>query len=82
MLSGTNSRPTPNPWINPVHRNGPAPITGANPVIAAIVTATSDMPTIIIARGSTRPISRPTSSIPAIVPSPRGAIVSPAVTTG
>ena len=60
----------------------PADTSGVHPVIAQNEPHSANMPIAISRRGSLRPASRPATIIAAMVPTPRGAITSPAVATG
>ena len=57
-------------------------MAGVQPVMRYRLQLSTTMPNAISRRGSTLFDSRPAISIAAIVPMPRGAITSPAVSTG
>ena len=57
-------------------------MSGVQVVISQIDHTTHRMPTPIASRGSMRAATRPASTMATIVPMPRGAMISPAVSTG
>ena len=82
VLSGTNRKPRPAPWIKPLPMIVVCDTSGVQPVMSYIAQAVSARPNASRRRVSTRPISRPTTNMAAIVPMPRGPMTRPAVTTG
>ncbi len=80
--SGTNTKPSPTPWITPEMITSRSSICSSNPVIIHSDQAVSPSPISTSARGSKRLTSRPTRIMEIMVPMPRGAITSPVLITG
>ena len=74
--------PVPTPWPKPVTAIDIGPMFRAKPLIPHMAAAEIRKPARRISRLSIRPTSRPTTNIDNRVPMPRGAITSPAVSTG
>ena len=81
-LSGTNRKPRPAPCTIVTPMIEACDTSGVHPVMALKDHAVRLRPIASRIRVSTRPTSRPTISIEAMVPTPRGPMTNPAVTTG
>ncbi len=80
--SGVNTSPMPPPWITIAMMISRSDTSGVQPVISQNEKQIISNPAPTSSRASTLFVSRPLSVIVARLPSPRGAMMRPAVSTG